>query len=70
MIFESNIWSLLGVGHPMLVYVIREVGYDGTGGPAVGASGGPFFDWVAVERDSVVSQIAANPATGVAVLPQ
>ncbi len=68
-IFESNIWSLLGVGHPILVYVIREVGYDGTGGPVVGASGGPFFDWVAVERDSVVSQIAADPATGVAVSP-
>lgn len=68
-IFESNIWSLLGVGHPILVYVIREVGYDGTGGPVVGASGGPVFDWVAVERDSVVSQIAANPATGVAVSP-
>ena len=29
----------LGVGHPILVYVIREVGYDGTGGPVVGASG-------------------------------
>lgn len=68
-IFESNIWSLLGVGHPILVYVIREVGYDGTGGPVVGASGGPFFDWVAVERDSVISQVVANPATGLAASP-
>jgi hypothetical protein len=68
-IFESNIWSLLGVGHPILVYVILEVGYDGTDGPVRGASGGPFFDWVAVERDSVISQVVADPATGLAASP-
>lgn len=68
-IFESNLWSLIAVGHPILVYVIREVGYDGTDGSVVGASGGPFFDWVAVQRDNVVSQVAANPATGIAVTP-
>ena len=42
-IFELNIWSLLGVGHPILVYVIREVGYDWTGGPVVGSVGRPIL---------------------------
>ena len=67
-LFESNIWSLVGVGHPILVYVIREVGYDGTGG-VVGVSGGPFVDWVAVERDSVISEVVANPFSGFAASP-
>jgi hypothetical protein len=48
--------------------VIREVGYDGPGA-VVGASGGPFTDWVAVERDSVVAQVVLNPATGMAASP-
>ena len=62
-LFESNLWSLLAVGHPILVYVIREVGYDGPGTANVdGASGGTFTDWVAVERDSVVSEIVFNLA--------
>jgi hypothetical protein len=63
-IFESNLWSLLGVGHPIVVYVVREVGYDGPGN-VLGVSGGPFVDWIAVERDSVVAQVVGNPATGV-----
>lgn len=67
-LFESNIWSLIGVGHPILVYVIREVGYDGTGG-VVGASGGPFVDWVAVERDSVIPEVVADPFSGNAASP-
>jgi hypothetical protein len=60
-LFESNLWSLFGVGHPVVVYVIREVGYDGPG-TVVGASGGPFVDWIAVERDSVVDQRVKLPA--------
>lgn len=67
-LFESNFWSLIAVGHPVIVYVIREVGYDGPGA-VVGASGGPFTDWVAVERDSVVAQVVLNPATGMAASP-
>ncbi len=67
-LFESNIWSLLAVGHPVVVYVIREVGYDGPG-TAAGASGGPFMDWVAVERDWVIPQIVLNTATGNAASP-
>lgn len=67
-IFESNVWSLLAVGHPIIVYVVREVGDDGPGN-VIGASGGPFVDWVAVERDSVVQQVVLNPATGVAASP-
>lgn len=61
-LFESNMWSLLAIGHPIVVYVIREVGYDGPG-RVLGASGGPFTDWVAVERDSVVPIVVAD-ATG------
>jgi hypothetical protein len=66
-LFESNLWSLLAVGHPIVVYVVREVGYDGPG-TVVGASGGPFTDWIAVERDSVVPQIVAD-ATGAPATP-
>ncbi|HEX6044176.1 MAG TPA: hypothetical protein VFZ22_06785 [Pyrinomonadaceae bacterium] len=62
-IFESNLWSLIGLGHPIVVYVIREVGYDGPG-KVVGASGGPFVDWVAVERDSVVPEVVGNSSGG------
>jgi hypothetical protein len=64
-LFESNLWSLIGFGHPIVVYVVREVGYDGIGGPVVGASGGPVTDWIAVERDSVIDQVVAD-ATGMA----
>jgi hypothetical protein len=64
-IFESNLWSLIGFGHPIIVYVVREVGYDGINGAVVGASGGPFVDWIAVERDSVINQVVAD-ATGMA----
>ncbi|MCS6318350.1 MAG: hypothetical protein H8K05_11395 [Nitrospira sp.] len=66
-LFESNLWSLLAVGHPIVVYVVREVGYDGPGTVA-GASGGLFTDWIAVERDSVVPQIVAD-ATGAPATP-
>jgi len=65
--FESNLWSLIGVGHPVIVYVIREVGYDGPG-TVVGASGGPFTDWIAVERNSVVDQVIQG-APGTAASP-
>jgi hypothetical protein len=58
-LFESNLFSLIGVGHPVLVYVVREVGSDGQGTVA-GVSGGPFTDWVAVERNSVVSDVVAG----------
>lgn len=60
-LFESNVWSLIGVGHPVIVYVVREVGLDGTG-TVIGASGGLFTDWLAVERDSVVLRVVANSA--------
>lgn len=58
-LFESNAWSMLGIGQPVIVYVIREVGYDGHG-PVVGTSGGLFTDWIAVERDSVIEKVAAD----------
>lgn len=67
-LFESHIWSLLGVGHPVVVYVVREVGYDGPG-TVVGASGGPFTDSVAVERDSVVRQVMRDSSTGLPAAP-
>jgi len=60
-LFESNFWSVLGIGHPVIVYVIREVGYDGPG-TVVGASGGPIVDWVAIERDTAVKQVVADAA--------
>jgi hypothetical protein len=63
-IFESNLWTLLGIGHPLIVYVIREVGYDGPGN-VVGTSGGPFVDWVAVERDTAIQQVAVDAAGNV-----
>lgn len=68
--FESNLSSLVGIGHPIVVYVIREVGYDGIGN-VIGASGGPFVDWVAVERDSVIPTVAAavGSTTDAAVPP-
>jgi hypothetical protein len=66
-LFESNLWSLLGVGHPIVVYVVREVGYDGRG-TVIGASGGPITDWIAVERDSVVPLVVASPL-GSAAMP-
>ena len=66
-LFETNVWSLIGIGHPIIIYVIREVGYDGPGN-VVGTSGGPFTDWVAVERDTVVDQVVAD-ATGAAATP-
>lgn len=66
-IFESNVWSLVGIGHPIIVYVIREVGYDGAG-TVIGASGGPFTDWIAVERDSVIDTVVAD-ATGTPAVP-
>ena len=59
-LFESNLGALLALGHPVIVYVIQEVGYDGTGN-VIGASGGPFVDWVAVERDSVVPTVSEDP---------
>lgn len=66
-LFDDNLWSLLSVGQPVVIYVVREVGYDGPGAVS-GASGGPFFDWIAVERDSVVPQVVAD-ATGTAAKP-
>jgi hypothetical protein len=65
-LFESNFWSLIGIGHPIIVYVIREVGYDGPG-TVVGASGGPFTDWIAVERDTVITQVVADAAGNPAI---
>jgi hypothetical protein len=71
-LFESNLSSLLAVGHPIVVYVVREVGYDGPG-TVIGASGGPFTDWIAVERDAVIPEVVAdaagNPATPVSPYP-
>ncbi len=67
--FEANLSSLLGLGQPIVIYVIREVGYDGPGN-VVGASGGPFTDWVAVERDFVVPEVVADPRNpGMARIP-
>lgn len=69
-LFESNVWSLIGIGHPIIVYVVREVGYDGQGKVA-GTSGGPFTDWIAVERDAVISQVVTGTGgvSGTPLLP-
>jgi hypothetical protein len=66
--FDSSISSLFAIGAPIVVYVIREVGYDGPG-TTVGASGGPFVDWVVVERDYVVHDVIADGRGGVAQPP-
>lgn len=66
-LFEDSLWSLVSLGQPVVVYIVREVGYDGPG-TVVGASGGPFFDWIAVERDLVVPLVVAD-ATGAAAKP-
>lgn len=58
-IFEQNFWRAIAIGHPVMVFVVEEVGYDGIGG-VVGCSGGPFVDWVAVEVTSVVDQVVAG----------
>ena len=58
--FESNFSSLVGLGAPVVVYVVREVGYDGPG-TVIGCSAGPFTDWIAVERDYVISDVVAQP---------
>jgi hypothetical protein len=64
--FEDNLWSSLTIGQPVIVYVVREVGYDGEGSVG-GTSGGPFVDWVAVEMRSVVTRVFG--AGGVPSLP-
>lgn len=71
--FESNVWSLFAVGHPIVVYIVREVGYDGPG-TVVGVSAGPFTDWIAVERNSAIQMVAAaadgtTPATPITPFP-
>ncbi len=57
--FETNFSSLTGVGAPIFVYIVREVGYDGPGN-VIGCSAGPLTDWIAVERDSVVPNVIAQ----------
>jgi hypothetical protein len=66
-LFESNLWSLIAVGRPIVVYVVREV-EDGPDAP-IGISGGLITDWVAVERDFVVSRVVRNDTTGMAATP-
>lgn len=56
-LFESNLWLLLGVGHPIVVFVVKGVGYEHGPENIIGASGGPIVDWVVVERDLVVERI-------------
>ena len=60
--FETNFSSLIGLGAPIVVYIVREVGYDGPGN-VVGCSAGPLTDWIAVERDFVVSDLIAPPGS-------
>jgi hypothetical protein len=67
--FQSNLSSLYAFGHPIVVFVVREVGYDGRGSIR-GASGGPFTDWVAVERDSVIDMVVADATGMAAALPR
>ncbi len=66
--FQSSISSLFSIGAPIVIYIIREVGYDGPG-QTIGASGGPFVDWVVVERDRVVPEVIADDRGGVAQPP-
>ena len=66
-LFQLNLWFLLAIGQPVIVYVIREVGSDGPG-TVVGTSAGPFTDWVAVERDAVIPQVVTD-AKGNAARP-
>jgi hypothetical protein len=60
-LFQENLWSLLAFGHPVIVFVVRDVGYDGES-TVIGASGGPFTDWVAVECGSVVPEVIVDEA--------
>ena len=63
-LFESNVWASLGIGNPVVVYVVAGVGY-GEDSSYQGVSGGPFVDWVAVEAMTVGNQIQAPvPAAG------
>ncbi|WP_349618154.1 hypothetical protein [Azotobacter salinestris] len=65
-LFESNVWASLGIGNPVVVYVVAGVGY-GEDSSYRGVSGGPFVDWVAVEAMAVGNQIQATaPALGAA----
>jgi hypothetical protein len=54
-IFEDQMSFLLGLGQPVVVFVVQEVGYDGVGN-TVGCSAGPFVDWIAVEISSVAEE--------------
>lgn len=58
-LFANQVSLLFGVGQPVVVFVLEEVGYDGIGG-VVGCSGGPFVDWIAVEASRVVSQVISG----------
>ena len=58
-LFEDNFARAMGIGHPVVVFIVEEVGYDGVG-KVVGCSGGPFVDWVAVEVTSAVKEVVAG----------
>ena len=58
-LFANQVSLLFGVGQPVVVFVLEEVGYDGIGG-VVGCSGGPFVDWIAVEASRVVSHVISG----------
>lgn len=61
-LFDSNFASLVGIGAPVIVYILQEVGYDGSGN-VIGCSAGPFADWIAVEAGWVVESVC-NDGTG------
>jgi hypothetical protein len=63
---EDQFWNLIGIGNPVIVFMVREVGGDGqntaTRQAVAGISLGPIADWVAVEAPLVRDPVAGVPA--------
>jgi hypothetical protein len=64
---EDQFLNLIGIGNPVIVFVVREVGGDGqnsrTAQTVGGISLGPIADWVAVEASVVRDPVAGGPTT-------
>ena len=52
-LFANQVSLLFGVGQPVVVFVLEEVGYDGIGG-VVGCSGGPFCPLTGLQSNKLV----------------
>jgi hypothetical protein len=66
---ENAFANLIGIANPIIVYVVREIGNDGTfADPSKagfqGVSLGPLADWVAVEAPAVIAPTPHSPNIG------